>query len=146
MDLSVIEDRKARARTWFEALRDDVCTAFERLEDEAPASLYPGDAGRFVRTPWDRTDAGGRPGGGGVTSILHGRVFEKVGVIARRSGEFPRNSASRFPAPRTTRASGQRHFARHPYAHAAGAGSAYEYALHRDDKDWFGGGSDLTPI
>jgi len=51
MDRSVIDDRKARARAWFEALRDDLCLAFEQLENEAPASLYPGDAGRFVRTP-----------------------------------------------------------------------------------------------
>ena len=29
MDMSVIEDRKARARGWFERLRDDICTAFE---------------------------------------------------------------------------------------------------------------------
>ncbi len=42
MDMSVIEDRKARARAWFEALRDDICAAFEKLEDDAPASLYPG--------------------------------------------------------------------------------------------------------
>ena len=51
MDISVIEDRKTQARAWFEALRNDICAAFERLEDDAPASLYPGDAGRFVRTP-----------------------------------------------------------------------------------------------
>jgi coproporphyrinogen III oxidase len=25
MDIAVIEDRKARARGWFEALRDDIC-------------------------------------------------------------------------------------------------------------------------
>jgi coproporphyrinogen III oxidase len=37
MDLSVIEDRKARARRWFEALRDDICAALETLEDDAPA-------------------------------------------------------------------------------------------------------------
>jgi len=49
MDMSVIEDRKARARAWFEALRDEICAAFERLEDAAPAPLYPGGAGRIVR-------------------------------------------------------------------------------------------------
>ena len=43
----VIEDRKARARAWFEALRDDICAAFERLEDDAPAALYPGERRAF---------------------------------------------------------------------------------------------------
>ena len=61
MDISLIEGRKTRARSWFETLRDDICAAFERLEDDAPAALYPGDAGRFVRTPWDRTDHTGKP-------------------------------------------------------------------------------------
>ena len=56
MDMSVIEDRKARARSWFEALRDQICQSFEKLEDDAPSPLYPGRAGRFVRTPWERTD------------------------------------------------------------------------------------------
>src|ERR1700737_701110 len=80
MDMSVIEDRKARARAWFESLRDALCLACEKLEDDAPASLYPGSAGRFVRTPWDRTDHTGQPGGGGVMSVMRGRLFEKVGV------------------------------------------------------------------
>ena len=66
--MDVIRHRRpqdARARAWFETLRDDICAAFERLEDDAPATLYPGEAGRFVRTPWERTDHG-KPGGGGV--------------------------------------------------------------------------------
>src|SRR5258707_12077630 len=80
MDMSVIEDRKARARSWFERLRDNICAAFEKLEDDAPASLYPGEAGRFERTSWDRTDHTGQPGGGVVTSVMRGRLFEKGGV------------------------------------------------------------------
>jgi coproporphyrinogen III oxidase len=39
MDMAVIEDRKTRARAWFERLRDDICVAFEALEDEAPTSI-----------------------------------------------------------------------------------------------------------
>ena len=69
MDLSLIEDRKTRARTWFEALRDDICAAFERLEDSAPAALYPDAAGRFARTLWDRTDDTGQSG-----LLHHGRI------------------------------------------------------------------------
>jgi coproporphyrinogen III oxidase len=77
---AILEDRKSRARAWFERLRNDICAAFEKLETDAPAALYPGEAGRFVRTPWDRTDHTGKPGGGGVMSVMHGRLFEKVGV------------------------------------------------------------------
>jgi len=72
MDVSLIDNRKSRARTWFENLRDQICAAFEKLEDDAPASLYPDSAGRFVRTPWERTDHTGKPGGGGVMAIMHG--------------------------------------------------------------------------
>src|SRR5271154_1744822 len=89
MDISTIEDRKARARTWFEALRDEICASFEKLEDDAPASLYPGSPGRFERTPWERTDPSGQPGGGGVMSMMRGRLFEKVGVhTVAVHGEF----------------------------------------------------------
>ena len=52
----MLEGRKARAKTWFEQLRDLICADFERLEDEAPAALYPGEPGRFAHTPWRRGD------------------------------------------------------------------------------------------
>ena len=64
MDASTLDDRKARARAWFETLRDDICAAFEQLEDEAPPALHPGAAGRFVRKAWERTDHSGAKGGG----------------------------------------------------------------------------------
>ena len=89
MDMSVMEGRKVRARAWFEALRDEVCAAFEALEDEAPASLYGAEAGRFARSPWQRTDHAGGTGGGGVMSMMRGRLFEKVGVhCSTVHGEF----------------------------------------------------------
>ena len=106
MDITVIEDRKGRARVWFESLRDQICAAFERLEDEAPAELYPGPAGRFVRTPWDRSDHTGAPGGGGVMGMMHGRLFEKVGVhCSSVNGEFAPAFRGQIRAPTRTRAS-----------------------------------------
>ena len=57
----LLSDKKAETRAWFEALRDRIHSAFEALEDQAPADLFPGEPGRFVRTPWDRPEGGGTP-------------------------------------------------------------------------------------
>src|SRR5207302_267052 len=56
--------RQNRAKAWLERLRDEICAAFEALEDAAPAAPYPGDPARFVLTPWDRSDHTRAPGGG----------------------------------------------------------------------------------
>jgi coproporphyrinogen III oxidase len=72
-----LEERKATARAWFESLRDQICAAFEAIEDDAPAALYPGEPGRFEKTPWRRAlGPNGEPQGGGVAGMMRGRVFE----------------------------------------------------------------------
>src|SRR5215212_7138530 len=99
-DAPAIERLKSETPLWFAALRDRICAAFEALEEKAPGPFFPEAAriGRFERRPWQRTDHSGAPGGGGVMSMMRGRVFEKAGVhISTVHGEFAPEFRAQIP-------------------------------------------------
>ena len=97
----MLDERKEQARQWFEALRDQITASFEQLETDLPAGamLTERPPAKFERTPWPRTcHVTGEPGGGGVMSMMSGRVFEKVGVhTSTVFGEFAPEFADACP-------------------------------------------------
>ncbi|MFT8676720.1 MAG: oxygen-dependent coproporphyrinogen oxidase [Acetobacter sp.] len=144
---------KDTARQWFEDLRDRICAAFEQIETDAGqlgSPTLPGHdtPGRFERKAWQRANEDGSPGGGGVMSVMRGRVFEKVGVnVSTVEGTFNTDFAATIPG-----AAENPHFFATGISLVAHLCSPLVPAAHFNTRmivttqGWFGGGGDITPM
>ena len=151
-----LTDKKKIAATWFKDLQDQICSAFEELEDtltEGKKSHLP--AGRFEKTDWNReetetpNESGSILHGGGRMGIMRGRVFEKVGVnFSEVYGTFSEEFAKKIPGADESNGA----FWASGISLVAHMQSPLVPAVHMNtrmiatSKSWFGGGADLTPM
>jgi coproporphyrinogen III oxidase len=146
------DTHKDRAQAWFAQLRDDLCAALEaaELNVEGPNPSSEGEVGTFEQKSWERpaSDGAADAGGGGVMSVMRGRVFEKAGVnVSAVWGEFSEEFRKNVPGA-----------AEDPRFWASGISvvihprSPLVPAAHMNTRmivttrGWFGGGGDLTPV
>jgi len=148
-------ERKARAAGWFRQLRDYIVAAFEGLEaSHAAGPLSDAAPGRFDVAQTRRASEDGSDAGGGLMSVLRGgRVFEKVGVNVSEVYGTLGEAAQRAMAAR-----GVPGMASDPRFWASGISLVAHLqnphcpAVHMNTRMfwtpsawWFGGGSDLNP-
>ncbi len=152
-----LDDKKRIAAGWFKELQDQICDAFEALEDTlsaGPKTDTP--AGRFDKKVWSRADqnltpnaSGSELHGGGRMAVMRGRVFEKVGVnFSEVHGTFSEEFAKQIPGAQESNGA----FWASGISLVAHMQSPLVPAVHMNtrmictSKSWFGGGADLTPM
>lgn len=146
--------RKSRASAWFAELRDQICSSFEALEEgqnTGPFASLP--SGKFVRSQTKRQALEDDDAGGGLMSVMRdGRLFEKVGV--NFSEVF-----GRLPAAALGSMKARKNLSDDPRFWASGVSlvahlrSPKVPAVHMNTRmfwtpsgAWFGGGTDLNPM
>ena len=150
------DTHKARASGWFRELRDMIVAAFEGLEDShSEGPMSDAAPGRFEVTETKRTSEDGSDAGGGLMSVMRGgRVFEKVGVnvstvygtlgeraqmaMMARKGLPGMKEDPRFWASGISLVAHMQN----PHAPAVHMNTRMFWTPHAW---WFGGGSDLNP-
>ncbi|HKK86465.1 MAG TPA: coproporphyrinogen III oxidase, partial [Roseovarius sp.] len=148
-------DEKRRASTWFRTLRDEIVTAFEGLEDShTQGPLSDAAPGRFEVSETKRTSDDGSDAGGGLMSVMRGgRVFEKVGVnVSEVYGTLGDAAQKAMAARGVPGMDSDPRFWASGISLVAHMQNPHVPAVHMNTRMfwtpnawWFGGGSDLNP-
>ncbi|MBI1220689.1 MAG: oxygen-dependent coproporphyrinogen oxidase [Rhodobacteraceae bacterium] len=149
------DERKARAAAWFRTLRDEIVAAFEALEVSqltSPFADFP--AGRFEVTETRRASDDGSDAGGGLMSVMRGgRVFEKVGVnVSTVYGTLAPRAQKAMAARGVPGMEADPRFWASGISLVAHMQNPQTPAVHMNTRMfwtpgawWFGGGEDLNP-
>ena len=147
--------RKARASTWFRDLRDQIVASFEGLEDTQTTGPMADEApGRFEVSETRRKGEGGADAGGGLMSVMRGgRVFEKVGVnVSTVYGTLGERAQAAMAARGVPGMAEDPRFWASGISLVAHMQNPHTPAVHMNTRMfwtpgawWFGGGSDLNP-
>ena len=150
------ESQKDKVSKWFLELRNTIVASFERLEDIQNTGLCSEiPAGRFVVSKTKRNPELEVDSGGGLMSIMRdGRVFEKVGVnISTVYGPLEERTKKVMQGRKTSHEIGQSsEFWASGISVVAHMQNPHCPAVHMNTRMfwtpnswWFGGGADLNP-
>jgi len=144
--------KKSTASAWFSDLRDKIIQRFEALESHHKSDM---PAGLFELRETKRTASDGSDAGGGLMSVMRGgRVFEKVGInVSTVFGTLSKSAQEAMAARKDLPG-----MLEDPQFWAAGISLVAHMqnphcpAVHLNTRMfwtphawWFGGGSDLNP-
>ncbi|MEQ6201978.1 oxygen-dependent coproporphyrinogen oxidase [Sulfitobacter sp. HNIBRBA2951] len=149
------ETEKARAAAWFRTLRDDIVASFEGLEaNHTNGPFSDMKPGLFEVSETTRTSDDGSDAGGGLMSVMRGgRVFEKVGVnISTVYGTLGERAQKAMAARGVPGMADDPRFWASGISLVAHMQNPHSPAVHMNTRMfwtpgawWFGGGSDLNP-
>ncbi len=147
-------NEKSRAATWFRTLRDRIVAAFEELEAGAGDAAAVRPVGRFELRETRRAGEGGADAGGGLMSVMRGgRVFEKVGVnVSTVYGQLGERAQKAMAARGVPGMADDPRFWASGISLVAHLQNPHAPAVHLNTRMfwtpgawWFGGGTDLNP-
>jgi coproporphyrinogen III oxidase len=123
---------RVQAAEYFQALQDRICAALTDLDGQGP----------FREDHWQRAE-----GGGGRSRVLSdGGVFEKAGVnFSEVHGLMSEEFAKQVPGEGRAFTATGLSLVLHPRSPLIPTVHANFRFLIKGDKQWFGGGADLTP-